>query len=77
MTNLTIRVRENMSTLLLDHDRIIGTIKDPLYENLLVEAGRLREQLDTLVFIVDNLSGVSIDTLEAHRVLEDSRMEEV
>jgi hypothetical protein len=75
--NLTLRPRENMPTLLLDQDHIIGTVKDPRYEQLLGNADRLRQQLDYLTFIIDNLSGVSIDTLEAHRVLDETRMEEM
>lgn len=75
--NLTIRPREGMSTLLLDQDHIIAKIQDPLYEGLLENAAALRCQLDYMVFILDNLSGVSIDTLEAHRVLDETRTEEM
>jgi hypothetical protein len=66
-----------MSTLLIDQGVVIATIKDPRYEGLLGSAATLRQQLDYLVFVVDNLPGVSIDTLEAHRVLNESRMEEM
>ena len=77
MLNFSLRERENMPTLLLDQGIVIGTIKDPRYENLLSQAAQLRIQLDYLTFIVDNLPGVSIDTQAAHMTLEDSKIEEV
>lgn len=72
MTNLELRPRENMSTLLLDQDHIIAKIQDPRYEGLLENAALLREHLSVCVFILDNLAGISIDTAGMKRVLEDS-----
>lgn len=73
LTDLKLRPRENMPTLLLDNDVIIGTVKLPEYENLLVNAGLLKEQLSLAVFIIDLLPGVSIDTRGMKRVLEATK----
>lgn len=75
LTDLKLRPRENMPTLLLNGDSVIGTIKHPEYENLLVNAGLLKEQLSLAVFIIDHLPGVSIDTLGMKRVLEATNPE--
>lgn len=74
---MELRIRENMDTLLIDDGEVVARIKDPRYEQLLRGSAQLREQLDYMIFVIDNLSGVSIDTLEAHRVLEETRMEEM
>lgn len=75
--NLEIRQRENMPTLLINNGVTIATIKDPRFEGLLGSAAALRSQLDLAVLILDNLPNFSIDTVEMHRVLEESRMEEM
>jgi len=72
---LSLRVRENMPSLLCDQDRIIGTIKDPRYEGLFLQSARLREMLDAAVFLLDNLSDLDVDTQEMHMVLDASKVE--
>ncbi len=73
----SLRPRENMPSILKDGDKTIAIIKDEAYSNLLSSAAVLRSQLDLAVLILDNLPGVSIDTKEMHRVLNESRMEEM
>lgn len=77
LMNLETRQRENMPTLLINNGVTIATIKDPRFEGLLGSAASLRSQLDLAVLILDNLPNFSIDTVEMHRVLEESRMEEM
>lgn len=75
MTNIEIRHRENMSTLLLVDGHKIASVCDPTYEPLLTNAALLREQLDIAVFILENLPGVRIDTLGMRRILQTSKTE--
>lgn len=73
-TELNLRIRENMPTLICDQDRIIGTVKDPVYEGLFLQAARLREMLDAAVFILDNVPDVDFNTDEMHDVLNASKI---
>lgn len=68
-----LRRREGMPSLVVYQGRVVATVKDPLFENLFVNALRLRDSLVYTTFVLDNLSGVSIDTLEANRVLADTK----
>lgn len=77
LTDLHVRARQNMPSILKDGDKTIAIIKDEAYSNLLSSAAVLRSQLDLAVLILDNLPGISIDTKEMHRVLNESRMEEM
>lgn len=73
MIEISLRVRDNMSSLLLVDGHPIAKVSDPRYESLLANAAILREQLEISMFIIDNLPDVSIDTSAMHRVLEETK----
>lgn len=72
MRNLTLLQSSERATGLLADGRLIATIYNPEYENLLVSAENLKLQLEVAIFILENLPDVNIDVSGMKTTVEEA-----